>query len=486
MAGKLIKSFAWDFGGRIGGQLISIVISIVLARILSPEEFGLIGMAMVFISLSGMFTNLGLSSALVQRSEPTEEHYSSSFYLNIAAALFLTVLFISLAPLIGKFFNNPEITNLVRVLSLLLIISSLSIVQSARFRKTMNFRILTRVRIITSLISGGIGISMALLGYGVWSLVAQTLISGLLTSGLLWFYSDWRPRLVFKLQAIRDLWSYSMNLFISEIINTSYEQLDSIIIAKLFSARELGLFSRAKTLNRFVIRYSSESVGAITFPAMAAIKDEKEKMLELGLKAETLIAYLSMGLLGWLYVASEPLIITLLGEKWRSAVEIFKILCLSGFTYPISAATLSMLKAAGYSGSFLKAEVWKKVVGLAGFGIGFYFGLKGYLVSLIITGAISVWLNMYFTGKAIGITVRHQLVPLLPYLVLAVASALMSFWLLNFLHTPWIAFIIISLLYVSIYLITNFILKTKGQVLFLLQVKNLINALKAKFLNNKR
>jgi teichuronic acid exporter len=480
MAGKLIKSFAWDFAGRLGGQLISFVISIVLARILTPEEFGLIGMAMVFISLSGVFTNLGLSSALIQRTEPTEEHYSSSFYLNIAAAAFLTVLFIVLAPFIATFFKSTEITKLIRVLSLTLVFNSLSIVQDARFRKKMNFRILTRTKIIASLLSGALGITMAFLGYGVWSLVIQTLSSGLLSSLFLWFYSDWRPKLLFRLRAIKDLWGYSFNLFISGVINTAYEQLDSIVIARLFTAKDLGLFSRAKTLNRFVIKYSSESVGAITFPAMAEVKDNRDQMLNMGLKAETLIAYLSFGLLGLLYVTSEPLILTLIGPKWLPAVEMFKILCLSGFAYPISAATLSMLRAAGFSGSFLKAEVWKKIVGLAGFGVGFYFGIKGYLISLIVTGAISVWLNMFFAGKALGLTVRHQLLPLIPYLLISVSSVVMSYWIIRFLPTPPVALLVVSCLYSLIYLFINFAIKSEGHRLFLMQSKSLVQLVKEK------
>jgi len=213
---------------------------------------------------------------------------------------------------------------------------------------------------------------------------------------------------------------------------------------------------------------------------MAELKDNRDQMLKIGLKAETLIAYLSFGLLGWLYVASEPLILTLIGPKWLPAVEMFKILCLSGFAYPISAATLSMLRAAGFSGSFLQVEVWKKVVGLAGFAVGFYFGIKGYLVSLIITGAIAVWLNMYFTGKALGLTVRHQLYPLLPYLFISVTAVLLSYWILRFLHTPLVSLIAVSFLYALIYFFVNYIIKSEGQRLFLSQSKSLIQAIKNK------
>jgi teichuronic acid exporter len=481
VAGKLIKSFAWDLAGRIGGQIASGIIGIILARLLMPAEFGLIGMAMVFIGISGVFTNLGLSSALVQRADPTEEHYSSSFYLNIAASLVLTLLFIALAPVIARFFKNEALTNIIRVLSLSLLISGFTIVQEARLRKKMRFDLLTKARIISSVSSGIVGVAMAFTGFGVWSLVAQTLLGRLATTGYYWFVSDWKPKLVFKLKALRELWSYSMNLFLSSIIDTAYSQLDSLIIARVFSARELGLYSKAKAMNGFVIKYSSESIGSVTFPAMAEVKDDRRRMLELGFNAEKLIAFVSFALLGWLFVAAGPLILTLYGSKWQPAVEIIRLLCLSGFAYPISAATLSMLKASGDSRSFLKVEVWKKIVGLAGLAIGFAFGLKGYLISLVITGAIAVLLNMFYTGRSLNITVKHQLFPLMPYLLLAVAAAFITDILPVEFSMNFINLIIVTISFFALYLGSNYLLKTEGAALFLRQAGSLFSEVKMKF-----
>lgn len=480
MSGKLVKSFAWDLAGRIGGQIASGIIGIILARLLMPAEFGLIGMAMVFIGISGIFTNLGLSSALVQRTDPTEEHYSSSFYLNIAASLFLTLLFIVLAPVIARFFKNEALTDIIRVLSLSLLISGFTVVQEARLRKKMRFDLLTKARIISSVISGIAGVAMAFTGFGVWSLVTQTLLGRLVTTGYYWFVSDWKPRLVFKLKALRELWSYSMNLFFSSILDTAYGQLDSLIIARVFSARELGLYSKAKAMNGFVIRYSSESIGSVTFPAMAEVKDNRRRMLELGFSAEKLIAFVSFALLGWLFVAAGPLILTLYGSNWQPAVEIFRLLCLSGFAYPISAATLSMLKASGDSRSFLKAEVWKKIVGLAGLAIGFAFGLKGYLISLVITGAIAVPLNMFYTGRSLNMTVKHQLFPLMPYLLLAVAAAFITDIIPVKFSMNLINLIIVTISFFALYLGSNYLLKTEGTALFLRQAGNLFSQIKMK------
>lgn len=481
MAGKLVKSFAWDLAGRIGGQIVSGIIGIILARLLTPAEFGLIGMAMVFIGISGIFTNLGLSSALVQRTNPTEEHYSSSFYLNVVASLFLTLLFILFAPAIARFFKNDALIDIIRVLSLSLLISGFTVVQEARLRKKMRFDLLTKARIISSVTSGIIGVSMAFTGFGVWSLVAQTLLGRVITTGYYWFVSDWKPRLVFRLKALKDLWSYSINLFISSIIDTTYSQLDSLIIARVFSARELGLYSKAKAMNGFVIKYSSESIGSVTFPAMAEVKDNRQRMLELGFNAEKLIAFVSFALLGWLFVAAGPLILTLYGSKWEPAVEIFRLLCLSGFAYPISAATLSMLKASGDSRSFLKVEIWKKIVGLAGLAIGFAFGLKGYLISLVFTGTIAVLLNMVFTGKSLDITLKHQIVPLLPYLALAVVSAFLTDIIPVSFKFNSLNLILVTMVYFVLYLGANYLLKTEGTSLFFRQAGSLFSQLKIKF-----
>lgn len=473
MASKITHSFLWDLTGRIGNQIMSFIIGIVLARLLSPAEFGLIGMAMVFIGVSEIFTNLGLSSALIQRKDPTEAHYSSSFYLNLVSSIFLAVLFVFFAPLIAGFFKSPEITNIIRVLAISLIISGFTVVQQARLTKQMRFNVLTKAKLTSSLISGITGILLAWKGFGVWSLVIQTILGRFLLSLYFWIVTDWKPKLMFRWNAIRELWSYSFNLFLSGILDTFYNQLDSIIIARVFSATDLGLYSRAKSLNRFVIKYSSESLGSVTFPAMTAMKDDRQKMIEFGLKAETLIAFVSFGLLGWLYVAAEPLILGLLGQKWEAAIPIFKILCLSGFAYPISAATLSMLKAAGHSKSFLKVEIWKKVIGLLGLAIGFMFGLQGFLISLIISGAIAVWLNMYYTGKALDITVAHQLKPLLIYPVIAIISTLVILFLPVLPQANLLRFAVITFVFAGLYLALNFVLHTSGLHSFYNQSKTL-------------
>jgi teichuronic acid exporter len=474
MPNQITKSFLWDFGGKIGNQLISFAIGIILARLLSPQDYGLIGMSMVFISLTGVFTNLGLSSALIQRKEPTEAHYSSSFYLNVFSAVILFLLFFILAPYIANYFNESKITSLVRVLSLTLIINSLTVVQDVRYRKKMLFKVLTQARISSMIVSGTVGLSMAFYGYGVWSLVFQNLIGGVVTSIILWYYSDWRPKLLFQWEALKDLWNYGFKMFLSGLLDTFYSQLSTLAIAKLFSAKELGLFTRANSLNRFVIKYSSESVGAVTFPAMANLQHNLKELVNLGKKAEITVAFVSFGLLGLLYVTSEPLILFLLGEKWRESIDIYKILSLSGFAYPISAASLNFIKAVGKSDSFLKVEVWKKIVGVMGLIIGFYFGLNGYLYSLIVTGFIAVGLNMYYVSTAVPLSVTQQVKGIAPYLILSVITSLIVMLIPIHFEKHFINLIIISTIYILIYLLLNLAFKTLGLTYTLIQSKKIL------------
>jgi O-antigen/teichoic acid export membrane protein len=300
--------------------------------------------------------------------------------------------------------------------------------------------------------------------------VVQTLLSQAIIGIYYWTKSTWMPKLIFKIEAIKELWSYSMNMFISGLLNTSYEQLDSIIIGKLFSITDLGLYARAKSLNRFVIKFSSESIGNVTFPAMAAFSFEKDKLVKLGIKAEILVAFVSWGLLGYLYVTAESLFLILFGQKWVSAIPIYKLLCLSGFAYPISAATLSMLKASGDSKTFLKLEIYKKIVGLIFTLGGLYIGFQVFLISLIISGFIGTILNIFFTAKSLEIEFKNQFNHSFIYFLPALAAVLISMVVISFLDNIYLEFVIASIMFGAFYLGLNYIFKTKGLIIILQRI----------------
>lgn len=462
MKTSITVSFLWDFFGKIGSQIISFGLSIFLARLLGPKDYGLISLATIFISLTSIFSNFGLGAALIQKDKPTEAHYSSTFFFNILLSVILFSLFFFGAPFIQWYFNEPQLGLIVRALSVGIILSAFNIVQNVHFVRKMLFKKLTSIKLINTVISGIIGLVLAINNFGVWSLVFQTLTFGLLNCILLWYFSDWKPKLIFKWEALKELWVYGFKMFLSGIIDTIYNQVSSLIIAKFFSAKELGLYNRAESLNRFVIKYSSESVGSVTFPAMAKMQSKVDDVIALGKKTEIIVAFLSFGLLGLLYVTSESLILFMLGNKWIECIPYYKILCLSGFAYPISAATLSILKATGNSAKFLKVEVYKKIVGLIGLAIGFYFGINGYLVSLIFTGLISVLLNMYFVSLAVPFSVKNQLSGIYIYVVISLICATIVFYLPMIGCTNFVNLALQTILYILFYAFLNFLFKTDG------------------------
>lgn len=469
----LLRGYFWDLAGKFANQLVSFILGIIIARLLSPGEYGLVGMSMVFISISGIFVNFGLSSALIQRKEVDSSHYSSAFFLNFAIATIFSILIFSLSSSIAFFFKTPDITPLIRVLSLNLIISSLTIVPEIRLIKELNFKKIAEIGLLSSIISGFFALLLAWKGFGVWSLVAQTLISSLLRLVLVFIYSKWIPSLIFSFYSIKELWKYGVNLFFSGVLNVVFEQLDTIIIARIFSSVDLGLYSRAKSLNRFVIKFTSESIGNVTFPAMSKLNNDKTKMIEMGIKAESLIAFLAFGLLGWLFVTAESLFLILFGEKWINAIPIYKLLCLSGFVYPVSAATLTMLKASGDSKTFLKIEVYKKIISLFSISIGFYFGLTGFLYSLILSGFVSTVLNMYYTAKSLKISFSHQFTNSFKYTLPAFLAVYLSSFLDNLIVSHILNLFLLSGIFIFTYLIMNYLIKTEGFFLVYYKFKNI-------------
>ncbi len=268
------KAFIWDFSGKIARQGMGFVVSIFLARLLEPSDFGLIAIAMVIIVIANIFTDSGLGLALIQRRRVLPIHYSSVFYFNVAVGILLVLITFLSASLIAEFYNNQALIPLTQVLSFSFIIGALSAVQSTKLRKELNYALLTKMNLTASLISGIIGVSLAFLGAGVWSLVAQSLILGVVYNILIWTRAKWVPDLKFSWKALTQLWGFGFRMFLSSLLGTVFGQLQIIIIAKLFSPATLGFFNRAMSLNNMVITYSSQSLMSVLFPILSKVQND--------------------------------------------------------------------------------------------------------------------------------------------------------------------------------------------------------------------
>lgn len=473
-----IKAFYWDFLGKVSLHGVSLIITIILARLLEPSDFGLIAMIMVIVVIAGIFSDIGLGGALIQRRRVLQIHYSSVFFFNITVGLLLSLLSFFSAPWIADFYEQEELVPLIEVVSILFFITSLSAVQNVILRKTLDYQLITKINVWASLYSGITGIVLAYFGAGVWSLVTQIILREVIINIIIWNKTSWIPSLSFSFKALKQLWRYGFNMFLAGMIDTIYEKIDYMIIGKLFAPAILGFFHQAKQLNMFVVTYSSGSLMSVLFPVLSKIQKDKRYFQTVFIKTLGIICFVTFLLLGELYLISEELIIGLFGEKWEASVIYFKILALSGFAYPISALMVNVISSRGKSGKFLKLEIYKKVIQSVNLYVLFIYGVEAFLYGLIIVSLLGTLLNIKFAVDEIDLGFFNTIKPifiqaLITMLLVVVITLLMNEFNLN----NFLSFIIKTTLFVTSYIAVNWILRVqsfefvKEQVLPLIKSK---------------
>lgn len=468
------SAFLWDYSGNLAGAGATFVIGVILARLLAPEEFGLVAMVAVFIALVQGLMDFGLSGALVQRSNPTEEHFMSAFVVNVLLGLTLAGAAYAAAPLIARFYDESRLVLITRVLGLGFVLRSLCLVHEAWLRKHLKFKALTQIRIGASLVGGGVGIALAWTGWGVWSLVAQSLVSASIRTCGLWVLSGWRPRRTFSFNALGELWAYGSHMFTAGILNTVFTKVDVLIVGRLFSAAELGFFTRAKRLIQFVVRFSSDSVARVMFPVLSSIQDEDERFRRISIQTLSMVSFAAFFLSGWLYVVAQPLIVLLLTDTWSPTAPLLQLFCLSGYVLPVNSIVLSMLKSKGHSKVFLLLEVIKKSLYLPALVFGFRFGIHGYLIALAVVSLINTGVNMVVTARVTGLTVREMPMTVAPYVLSAVIAGTVSMVIPVEGFGETLMLIGSTLVFATVYLLMNWILRTDGPPLALATLRSLL------------
>lgn len=426
---RAVSGLVWSFIDDFAKLGLSLIRGVILARLLSPREFGLIGMTTIFIAVSQSFVDSGFKQALIRKKDCTQADFSTVFYFNMFVSVVLyAVLFVS-AGAIATFFDEPVLGPVLRVLGLGLIINAVSLVQQTQLTKNINFRLQTRISVIASIVSGALGIYMAFAGYGVWSLVASTLSGLFLVSLLLWLWRDWRPSLMFSLASFREMFSFGSRLLVSGLLNTVYRNVYNLVIGKYFSAAELGYYTRADTFQKLPSQHLSGVIQRVSYPVLSAVQDDMPR-LRVGyrrvIKNTMLVSFVLM--LGMAAVA-EPMVVTLVGEQWRPSVVYLQLLCLVGMFYPLHAINLNMLKVQGRSDLFLKLEVIKKVLAIPVIVVGVLLGIEVMIGAMFVNTLIAYYLNSYWSGELIGYPVWGQIRDILPSLLLGafVGSAVYLF-----------------------------------------------------------
>jgi O-antigen/teichoic acid export membrane protein len=420
---KAFSAVIWSALERVSGQLIRFAIGVVLARLLLPAEFGLIGMITVFMGVSQVFVNCGFGEALIQKQNASPQDESSVFYFNIALGLIAAGLLYGAAPWIARFYEQPSLVTLTRFMALDIIIGSFGSVQTILLTKRLHFKIQLKISVTATLISGAVAIVMALKGFGVMSLVAQILVGDSLRTIMIWIFEGWRPMPSFSWSSLREMFPYGSRLFASGILNSIFVEIYSIIIGKLYNPATLGFYTRARQMQQLPVDNLSGIVSRVSFPLFAAIQEDKPALKRGVRRAVKGLTWLNLPVMVGLAVTARPLVIVLLTEKWLPCVPYIQLLCIAGALYPLSLIHVNALSAQGRSDLFLRLEIIKKVLTVVAVAATFHFGVIGLLIGSVIVSVMSYALNGYYSTTLFAYSWREQVFDLLPY---AALSAIMG------------------------------------------------------------
>lgn len=428
---RTAKGIIWSSIERFSVQFIQLILSVLIARVLSPEDYGIVGMLAIFLAIAQTFVDSGFSNALIRKIDRTEVDNSTVFYFNIIVGIvFYLILFFS-APLIARFYNTPILIPITRVLALGVFFNSLTIVQRAILTAKVDFKTQAKSSLVSVLISGAIGLYMAYTGYGVWALVIQALFGYILNTVTLWILTKWKPIWSFSLTSFKEMFGFGSKLLISALLDTTYSNLYTIIIGKVYSSADLGFYSRANNFAQFPSSNLTGIMQRVTYPILCEYQDQNDRLKQVYRKYLRTSAFIIFPLMVGLAAVAHPLIITILSEKWTGSVVLLQIISLGLMLYPIHAINLNLLQVKGRSDLFLRLEIIKKSIGIIILIITIPRGLIWMCLGQIISSILCLMVNTFYTGKLINLGFLKQLKDLLPSLAYSLSMGIVVLMVIN-------------------------------------------------------
>ena len=424
---KTLSGVKWSALGRFSTQGVSFVISILLARVLTPSDYGVVGMIGIFMAIAQTFIDSGFGSALIRKKDCTDTDYSTAFYFNaVVGVVCYLILFIS-APFIARFFSTPILKDIVRVLSINLFLGSLTIVQGAKLTAAVDFKSQAKISLVTTIVSGCIGLIMAYNGYGVWSLVYQSVASSVVRTILFWFVTKWKPQHTFSKQSFKYLFGFGSKILSASLLHTIYSNLTTILIGKFYTPKDLGYYTRGEGL---AILPSSNITGvlqSVTYPILSKIQDDDERLIQVYrkyIRITSMVIFFGMFLMASL---AEPLIITLFTSKWQDSVIYLQVFCLAYMFDHLCQLNLNILYVKGRSDLVLRLEVIKKTISISMIVAAIPFGVLAICISRALYTQIAVIINTYYTGKLFGLGYFAQVKDFFRYLICSFFAVLPAF-----------------------------------------------------------
>jgi O-antigen/teichoic acid export membrane protein len=484
---KAASGMVWTALQRYSTMIIQFISGIILARLLTPHDYGCIGMLTIFMVLSEAFIDGGFGSALIQKKQPTQEDYSTIFFWNLVMAILLyTILYLS-APTIASFYNIPLLCDVLRIQGIILFIYAFNIVQRNQLRKNLNFRILSIVTITTSVTSLVVTALMAYHGFGVWSLVTQHILTAFIPALIFWFYIKWRPIWSFSWKSFRELFSFGGYMFLTNLLNQFGQQIQGLLIGRFYNPTTMGLYSKANSTERLASASISQIMTQVTYPLYAEVQDDKAVLINMIKRLTMTLSYITFPLMFILLLCARPLFVLLYSDKWVGCVPFFQVLCIAGLAYCLQSVNYQSISAIGKSRTLFIWTLVKRIVGILLVIVGLYvYGMKGLLIGMVLNTWFSYFVNIGMVSKHIGYRWQKQLLDISPFLLASSAIAALTYAIGTLCSLPLYADGVLKFfIFVALYAGWSVLFRPEAYQLFCETAKPFTKKLKRK-INKKR
>lgn len=442
---SVIANCIWRFAERSGAQLVTFIVSIVLARLLMPEDYGTIALVTVFTTIMQVFVDSGLGTALIQKKDADDLDFSSVFYFNFVVCIVLYLVMFFAAPFIAAFYNMPELTPVVRVISLTIIISGIKGVQQSFVSRNMLFKRFFYATLGGTIFSAFLGIAMAYAGFGVWAIVAQQLSNTTIDTLILWITVKWRPKLMFSWNRLKGLLSFGWKMLCSALLDTVYGNLRNLLIGKIYSSSDLAFYNQGDKFPKLIVSNINTSIDSVLLPTMSKEQDDKNRVKNMTRRAIMVSCYIMAPLMIGLACCASNVIAIVLTEKWLPCVFYLQIFCITYMFYPIHTANLNAIKAMGRSDLFLKLEIWKKLIGMILLLSTMFISVKAMAYSLLISTLTSMIINSWPNKKLLDYSFLEQMKDILPSILLAVGMGVLVY-LIGMINLPVLPLLLIQVI----------------------------------------
>lgn len=472
---KVINNLIWKFGERICVQFVSFIISIILARLLSPSDYGTIAILLVFITIADVFVNAGFGSALIQKKEADNLDFSSVFYFSLIFSVLVYTVIYLIAPSIANFYNMPVLQPTLQVLALRIPVAAINSVQQAYVSRNMQFKKFFYSTLSGTAFSAVVGVAMAYNGYGIWALVGQYLSNAVVNTIVLFSVINWRPQLMFSFQRLKRLFSYGWKLLLSGLLDSGSQSLNSLLIGKFYTPADLAFFDTGKKFPMVIVTNINSSISSVLFPVLASEQDEPERVKAHTRKAIQMSSYIMWPMMLGMAACADNIVSLVLTDKWLPAVPYLQIACITYGLWPIHTANLQAINAMGRSDIFLKLEIVKKVIGIAALLISIQYGVLAIALAGIITGIISTFINAYPNGYLLKYHYWEQVKDIMPSFLCAVLMAIVVYYSSDFIDNIYFKLLLQVIGGIIVYILLAIIFELNS-------FKYLIDLIKQKFI----